>query len=102
VHTGKTHGNFEQTPQEMVRRDAARDYFFCPFSSLFHSFPRQPSQKNSPFKKVSTKTIKQHVCVIYCHSKVFMVQATRLCNLICNLEMLSVSVSESESENDSD
>ncbi len=25
------------------------------------------------------------VCVIYCHSKVFMVQATRLCNLICNL-----------------
>jgi hypothetical protein len=25
------------------------------------------------------------VCVIYCHSKVFMVQATRLCNLICDL-----------------
>jgi hypothetical protein len=24
-------------------------------------------------------------CVIYCHSKVFMVQATRLCNLICGL-----------------
>jgi hypothetical protein len=24
--------------------------------------------------------------VIYCHSKVFMVQATRLCNLICNLD----------------
>ncbi len=25
------------------------------------------------------------LCVIYCHSKVFMVQATRLCNLICGL-----------------
>ncbi len=26
---------------------------------------------------------KNTCCVIYCHSKVFMVQATRLCNLIC-------------------
>ena len=28
---------------------------------------------------------KLFLCVIYCHSKVFMVQATRLCNLICGL-----------------
>ncbi len=30
-------------------------------------------------------TVTSCCCVIYCHSKVFMVQATRLCNLICSL-----------------
>jgi hypothetical protein len=39
------------------------------------------------------------VCVIYCHSKVFMVQATRLCNLICGLrEWKKISVNRALEE----
>ncbi len=33
--------------------------------------------------------LRVYYCVIYCHSKVFMVQATRLCNLICGLWVLA-------------
>ena len=37
---------------------------------------------------VQTKLDSTFCCVIYCHSTVFMVQATRLCNLICNTSCL--------------
>jgi hypothetical protein len=53
----------------------------CVLCDLFLNYCRGPSGARCP----GWDRVDHCCCVIYCHSKVFMVQATRLCNLICGL-----------------
>jgi len=55
----------------------------CPPDPLSFPFGLSSTSSTECFKKAPHDT--PCCCVIYCHSKDFMVQATRLCNLICNM-----------------